>query len=807
MTRGSPTMLLAIGLMSYLAVVKHLWYDLPEVVPDTVETEDDFSAERVKPVIEGLAECGVKNVGSIANEICAVEFLKEQIRDIMTNSTSDWSLEHQISDPGSYHLDFLGGVEPVYDKIQNIIIRVPRQSKVSENPQAKTVLISAHYDSALGSVGSSDNAAQVGLALEMLRLFKDGITNTDLIFAFNGAEETLLQGAHAVMSNLSDTNITTFINLEAAGAGGKEFLFQVTKGGVRLAKAYAEATKGRASASCVFGLLFESGIIPAETDYRIFSSKFNLSGYDFAQITNGFVYHTKLDNPKNVNYRTVQRFGENIFKLVKNLDGVAAESENEEDQAVYFDILGAFTVAYSFDSIVARLNSTLALIGITIFLLGLLKKGKVTLNAYFWVILKFLTVLLSGLWYFGISWMLNKSFGFGFLHFYALNGILLFFIFAGPPLSAALLLGTSIPLSFSLFFNAVVTLLLTWYVKTPASYLSMLWLLFSIVSYPVKLLSNTLYMITSKLVPLICTLQVFLTLVVDVVLPASSRSGDISPPEISLGLISACGVAFIYVNGGIPDLNLGLRRLVATGIFGMTVICSFYSLMVPSFDSLHPKRLILQEVQQQLANGTESNYQMILPLDYSQLYPLKIPSNSKHRDLFRSGIDEYLYEQFLPLYFPTKGFLGHSFVLENTASLLPLPVNLEVNHTVINLSDEMQVIVDIATDGETNVIVIPALGLISWNLQHPIGTPRKDCNCYFIKWVQGTFARKRLRLILHYKLSSLTQQVLIEINSHSINPEIHRPHLDTLKEHIVSDSIANSVDVIQISTQGIQIKA
>ena len=85
----------------------------------------------------------------------------------------------------------------------------------------------------------TDNIISCATMLEMIRVLsreESPITNT-LLFLFNGAEEYGLQGAHGFVGGRTDSSaliaghpwaatLKAFINLEGAGGGGGEILFQ-----------------------------------------------------------------------------------------------------------------------------------------------------------------------------------------------------------------------------------------------------------------------------------------------------------------------------------------------------------------------------------------------------------------------------------------------------------------------------------------------------------------------------------------------------------------------------------------------------
>jgi hypothetical protein len=75
-------------------------------------------------------------------------------------------------------------------------------------------------------------------------------------------------------------------------------------------------------------------------------------GLDFAWSQNGYVYHTKFDNVRQIPLGTLQRTGENILALtlgIANSDKMANTKKYASGNLVFFDFLGAFVVRWSED--------------------------------------------------------------------------------------------------------------------------------------------------------------------------------------------------------------------------------------------------------------------------------------------------------------------------------------------------------------------------------------------------------------------------------------------------------------------------
>ncbi|EDW47547.1 GM21369 [Drosophila sechellia] len=236
----------------------------------------------------------------------------------------------------------------MYQGIQNVIVKLSTKESQSES----YLLINSHFDSKPGSPGSGDDGVMVVVMLEVLRQMATSETpfQHGIIFLFNGAEENALQGAHGFITQHKwAPNCRALINLESGGSGGRDLLFQSGPNTPWLMKYYRQHAK-HPFATTLAEETWQAGIIPSDTDFRIFRDFGNVPGLDIAQANNGYVYHTAFDTFKVIPGGSIQNTGNNILALARAYANASELSETEktdDSHAVFFDFLGLFFVYYT----------------------------------------------------------------------------------------------------------------------------------------------------------------------------------------------------------------------------------------------------------------------------------------------------------------------------------------------------------------------------------------------------------------------------------------------------------------------------
>ncbi|XP_034654193.1 endoplasmic reticulum metallopeptidase 1 [Drosophila subobscura] len=384
---GAPIYAAICFALFYVSVLPS-FYSYPDMLyqRDEAQHPDEFIGERSMKQLAEYAAIGNKMSGSIANEVHTVNFLLRELQKIVDESRSDLydiEVEKQYSS-GSL---FLFGSAMSYSNVSNVVVKISQKSQQNDN----YLLVNSHYDSEVGTPAVSDDGVMVVIMLEALRVISrsEKPLAHPVVFLFNGAEEACMLGSHGfITQHRWAKNCKALVNLDSAGAGGREILFQTGPNHPWLAKYYHQSA-AHPFANSMAEELFQNNFIPSDTDFRIFRDYGSVPGLDMAHALNGYVYHTKYDNFKNIERGTYQSTGENVLPLVwalanaPELDDTAA---HEEGHTVFYDFVGWFMLTYT-ESVSIAINVTVCVlsllcIGISLYLMSV-DDGADALKAIF----------------------------------------------------------------------------------------------------------------------------------------------------------------------------------------------------------------------------------------------------------------------------------------------------------------------------------------------------------------------------------------------------------------------------------------
>ncbi|KAK6643611.1 hypothetical protein RUM43_005121 [Polyplax serrata] len=373
-------------------------YPIPLMLEDIEGHPNEFIAERAMDRLVKLTDIGPRVAGSYENEVLAVDLLKKEINKIIEQSNPVQTIELDVQKySGSFPLRFLDGLTNVYKNVQDVIVKLG-----SKENSPHSLLMNCHFDSVPDSPGGSDDGAGCAVMLEILDVLSKSPVRLDnnVIFLFNGAEENLMHGSHGFITQHKwAKEVRAFVNLEACGAGGREVLFQSGPNSPWIMRVYSESVL-HPFASSMAQEVFESGVIPGDTDFRVFRDFGNVSGLDFAWSTNGYVYHTKFDNVDQIPLGSLQRTGENILALVKglaNAEEMKDAAKHKEGNLIYFDLLGLYLIRWP-EEIGTYINSCTVLLSLLLLCVSVrdARKKDIDAKTYIIYLLKtFAVVLLS----------------------------------------------------------------------------------------------------------------------------------------------------------------------------------------------------------------------------------------------------------------------------------------------------------------------------------------------------------------------------------------------------------------------------
>ncbi|KAK8807350.1 hypothetical protein WA158_004109 [Blastocystis sp. Blastoise] len=336
---------------------------LPVPKPDNVPT-NQFSEGRSRKHVWELAEViGVRELGTKACDIDSTNYILKQIHRLDgISDLNNWILDVDIQRPNGgitynfIHIDFTN----IYSNLTNIIVSITPKH-ILFNKEFPSLLLSAHYDSAVNARGAGDDASAVAVLLETLSVHvhtSSSLYNNRIIFLFNNAEETYLQGSHAFATQhpLAQES-RLFINIEGIASGGGGMLFQNGPMSRWIVDIYKQSTDHPFSL-VVPRDLFRFGVIPADTDYRILTQyplfkegkAIYRSGLDFVFFKNGFIYHSIHDDYKHISQGQLQHLGDTIVNISRNIVNsplFPAGNGQSDDNSVHFDLFGYYLFIFN----------------------------------------------------------------------------------------------------------------------------------------------------------------------------------------------------------------------------------------------------------------------------------------------------------------------------------------------------------------------------------------------------------------------------------------------------------------------------
>lgn len=264
----------------------------------------------------------------------------------------------------------------VYFEGTNIIVYIRGTVDDQDNwwvkkkePKVKNgVLLNAHYDGVATAPAASDDAVGVVTILQLIKHFSQprNRPKRGIVALLNNGEEDYLNGARAFSQHPMSRFVSSFLNLEGAGAGGRATLFRTTD---------TEVTQAYQNSKYPFGTVlsgdaFKCGIIRSQTDYIVFSELLGLRGLDVAFMEPRARYHTDQDDTKHTSRDSLWHMLSAAMATVQVLSAETLDA-NQGTSAVWFDLFGRAFAVFRLNTLFALSITLLVVAPLTLFILGI----------------------------------------------------------------------------------------------------------------------------------------------------------------------------------------------------------------------------------------------------------------------------------------------------------------------------------------------------------------------------------------------------------------------------------------------------
>lgn len=356
--------------------------------PDPYEGTDEtaFSAAKVKETINEIAK-EPRPFNSEANRrVCA--YLCDQLAAL--------------------------GLKPVYPNTgEPYVVTTDGYRNIAailDGESDNAILLTAHYDSSRKSYGAADDGYGVATILEILRAIRaqDVPLLNDIMVLFTDGEELGMEGAGAELGNNLETykNVLFVISVEANGMNGPPVMFETSDRNAAVIDFFAKYAMNPVAYS------FTSAyykFMPKNTDFSIFRD-YGFKGINIAVLDGYEYHHTPEDNPRNIDIRSLQHYGDQVFPVVKGFvsDPSVSHARFASNQnKVFFTIFPGVLMTYSNNASIL-MGAVAALLFIAVFTAGCSKRRIRPGRTVLYAVLLLASVIVLSAASQGIAWLLSR---------------------------------------------------------------------------------------------------------------------------------------------------------------------------------------------------------------------------------------------------------------------------------------------------------------------------------------------------------------------------------------------------------------
>lgn len=224
--------------------------------------------------------------------------------------------------------------------LYNVLARLP-----GGDDRRRPLVLATHYDSVAQGPGAGDAGASLAALLETARVLQRfGEPARPIYFLFSDGEELGMLGAREfVASHPLSRQSPWLLNFDGRGAAGASLMYETHAGNLEWIRFSLRHLAPPRITGSSFVTVYR--VLPNNTDFSVYRNS-GWQGLNFAFIGDAYRYHQASDRIENLSRRTVQHHGEHATALARALGWSEIDDLSADQDAIFFDILGFYVVAY-----------------------------------------------------------------------------------------------------------------------------------------------------------------------------------------------------------------------------------------------------------------------------------------------------------------------------------------------------------------------------------------------------------------------------------------------------------------------------